>query len=39
MKVSATGMPVARQNSRSAGRRAGAHDAVAGQGDRVDRVA
>ena len=39
MNVSATAMPVARQNSRSAGAPRGAHDAVAGQGHRVDGVA
>ena len=37
MNVSATPMPVARANSRSAGGRAGAGDAVAGEHDRVDR--
>ena len=39
MKVSATGMPVARTNSRSAGGRAGADHAVAGERHRVDRAA
>ena len=39
MKVSATGMPVARANSRSAGAASGADHAVAGQGHRVDGAA
>ena len=39
MNVSATPMPVARANSRSAGGGADAGDAVAGQHDRVDRRA
>ena len=36
MNVSATGMPVARTNSRSAARRSAADHAVAGQRDRID---
>ena len=39
MNVSATPIPVARANSRSAGGGADAGDAVAGQHDRVDRAA
>ena len=39
MNVSATGIPVARQNSRSAGAAPRAHHAVAGERDRVQRAA
>ena len=39
MNVSATAMPGRAAELAQRGRRAGAHDAVAGQRDRVDRVA